>query len=52
MIQSATDKIYLIELVRNMRLLWEQREKHYHNRDLKRKLWEETGDKLNVTGKY
>jgi hypothetical protein len=40
MIQSATDKTDLIELVTNMRLLWDQRDKHYHNRDLKRKLWE------------
>jgi hypothetical protein len=43
------DKTYLIELVRNMPPLWDQRD---HNRDLKPKLWEEIGEKLNVTGKY
>ena len=37
------DKTYLIELVRNMPPLWYQRDKIYHNRDLKPKLWEEIG---------
>jgi hypothetical protein len=46
------DKTYLIELVKNMSPLWDQRDKKYHNRDLKPKLWEETGEKLSVTGKY
>jgi hypothetical protein len=32
--------------------LWERRDKNYHNRDLKPKLWDEIGEKLNVAGKY
>jgi len=46
------DKTYQIELVRHMWPLWDQRDKNYHNRDLKRKLWDEIGEKLNVTGRY
>ena len=46
------DRTYLIELVRDMRPLWDQRDKNYYNRDLKPKLWDEIGEKLNVTGKY
>jgi hypothetical protein len=46
------DKTYLIELVRNVQPLWDQRDKNYHNRDPKPKLWEEIGEKLNVRGKY
>ena len=46
------NKTYLIELVRDMRPLWDQRDKNYHNRDLKPKLWDEIGEKLNVAGKY
>jgi hypothetical protein len=46
------DETYQIELVRNMPPLWDQRDKNYHNRDLKPMLWEEIGEKLNVTGKY
>jgi len=45
-------KTYLIELVRDMRPVWDQRHKNYHNRDLKPKLWDEIGEKLNVSGKY
>jgi hypothetical protein len=48
----AMDRTYLIELVRDMPPLWDQRSKNYHNRDLKPKLWKEIGEKLNVTGKY
>jgi len=46
------DRTYLIELVRDMRPLWDQRDKNYYNGDLKPKLWDEIGEKLNVTGKY
>jgi len=42
------DKIYLIELVRDVTPLWDQRDKNYHNRDMKPKLWDEIGEKLNV----
>jgi hypothetical protein len=49
---AATDKMYLITLVRDMLPLWDQRDKNYHYRDLKPKLWDEIGEKLNVTGKY
>jgi hypothetical protein len=42
---------YLIELVRDMLPLSDQRD-NYHNRDLKPKLWDEIGDELNVTDKY
>jgi hypothetical protein len=52
MIRSAMEKSYLIELVRNMTPLWDQKDKNYHNRSLKPKLWEEIGEKLKVTGKY
>jgi hypothetical protein len=47
----AMDKTYLIELVRDLPPLWDQRDKN-DDRDLKPKLWDETGEKLNVTGKY
>jgi len=46
------DKTYLIEFVRDMMPLWDQWDKNYHNRDPKPKLWDETGEKLNVAGKY
>jgi len=46
------DRKYLIELVRDMRPLWDLRDKNYYNRDLKPKLWDEIGEKLNVAGKY
>jgi hypothetical protein len=48
----AMNKTYLIELVRDMTPLWDQRDKNYHNRDLKPKLWDEIGENLNVAGKY
>jgi hypothetical protein len=32
--------------------LWDQRDKNYHYRDLKPKLWDGIGQKLNVAGKY
>jgi len=37
---------------RDMRPLWDQRDKNYHNRDLKPKIWDEIGEKINVAGKY
>jgi len=43
----AMGKTYLIELVRDITPLWDQRDKNYHNRDLKPKLLDETGEKLN-----
>jgi hypothetical protein len=46
------DKPYLIELVTDITPLWDQRDKNYHNRDLKTKLLNEIGEKLNVSGKY
>jgi hypothetical protein len=49
---AAMDKIYLIALVRDMLTLWDQRDKNYRNRNLQPKLWDEIGEKLNVTGKY
>jgi len=42
----------LTELVRDMRPVWDQRDKNYHNRDLKPKLRDEIGEKLNHAGKY
>ena len=55
----AMVKTYLIELVRDVTPLWDQRDKNYHktdknyrNRDPKPKFWDEIGKKLNVTGKY
>jgi len=32
--------------------LWEQRDKNYHNKDLKPKVWDEMGEKLNVAANY
>jgi hypothetical protein len=32
--------------------LWDQRDKNYPDRDLKPKLWDEIGEKLNVAVKY
>jgi len=49
---DAMNKTYLVELVRDMTPLWDQRYKNYHMRDLKPKLWDEIGEKLNVGGKY
>jgi hypothetical protein len=46
------DKTYRIELVRDMTPLWDQRDKNYHNSDLKPKFWDEIGEKLKVAGKY
>ena len=46
------DKRYLTELVIDLSPLWGQKDKKYHNRDLKRKLWDEIGEKLKVTGVY
>jgi len=46
------DKTYRTEVVRDMTPLWDQRDKNYHNRDHKPKLWDEKGEKLNVAGKY
>ena len=46
------DETYVIELARDMTPLLDQRYKNYHNRDLKPKLWDEIGEKLNVAGKY
>jgi hypothetical protein len=43
---------YLTELVTDMRPLWDQTDKNYHNRALKPKLWYEAGEKLKVAGKY
>jgi len=34
---AAMDRMYLIALVRDMLPLWDQRDKNYHNRDLKPK---------------
>jgi hypothetical protein len=33
----------LIELVRNENPLWDQRDKNYHNRDMKPALWDKIG---------
>jgi hypothetical protein len=46
------DKTHLIELVRDATALWDQRDKNYHNRDFKPKLWVKIREKLNVAGKY
>ena len=40
------DKTYLLELVRDVRPLWDQRDKKCYNRDLKAKLWDEIGEKF------
>jgi len=32
--------------------LWEQRDKNYHNKNLKPKFWDEMGEIWNVAGKY
>jgi len=49
---SSVVAMYVIELASNMTPLWDQGDKNYHNRDLKPKLWYETREKLNATGKY
>jgi len=46
------DKTCPVEPFRDMTPLWDQRDKNYHNRDLKPKLWDEVGEELNVAGKY
>ena len=42
----------VIELVRAMTPLSDQRHKSYYNTDLKPKLWDEKGKKFNAAGKY
>jgi len=44
-------KRMLTELFSDMRPVWDQRDKNYHNRDLKPKLGDEIGEKLNHAGK-
>lgn len=46
------DRALLIDLVRNEPRLWDQRNKAYHNRDIKPELWESIGEQLLVKGKY
>jgi len=41
--------MYLIEPVRDVMPLWDQRDKNDHNRDFIPKLWDEIGEKLNIT---
>jgi hypothetical protein len=48
----AMDKTYQTELFREVTPLWDQRNKNYHNGDLKPKLQDEIGEKLNVAGNY
>jgi hypothetical protein len=48
----AMDKTYLIELVKDVTLLWDQRDKNYQNRDLNPKLWDEIEEKFNAASKY
>ena len=45
----AMNKMYLIELVRDMGPIWDLSYKNYHNRDLRPKLWNEIGEKINVS---
>jgi hypothetical protein len=45
-------KTYLTELARGVLPLCDQRDKKYHNRDLKPKLRDEMGEKMKVTGEY
>jgi hypothetical protein len=47
---GAMDKTYLIELIRDILHLWDQRGKKYYKRGLKPKLWYEIGKKLSFTG--
>jgi len=44
------DNAYLIELVRDVTPLWDQRDKNYHNRVLKLRLWDEIREKLDAAG--
>jgi hypothetical protein len=46
------DKTYLTELVTDTQPLWDQRDKNYHNRNLKPKLWDEIRKKLNMADKH
>jgi hypothetical protein len=46
------DKTYLKEFIRDVKLLWDQIDKNSHNGDLKPKIWDEIGEKLNVAGRY
>jgi hypothetical protein len=46
------DKTYLIELIRDMGPLWDQRDKNYHNEDFRPKFWDEIEEKINVAGEY
>jgi hypothetical protein len=48
---GSVDKTYPLGLVRDVLPLWDQRDKKYHNRDLKPKRWDEIREKLNFTGK-
>jgi hypothetical protein len=46
------DRTYLIESVRDMPPQCDQRDKKYHNRDMKPKFLDQVGEKINVTGKH
>ena len=48
----AVDKTCLIELVRDMPPFLNQRDKKYHNGDLKPKHWDDIWEKLNFAVKY
>ncbi|KAG8255211.1 hypothetical protein J6590_098140 [Homalodisca vitripennis] len=47
---AMVDRGKLISLVRDKATLWDQRDKFYHNRDFRSKLWEEVAKELNVQG--
>ena len=41
----------LISVVFKKKCLWDKKEKNYHNRDLKRRSWEEISEEMDITGK-
>ncbi|XP_071055965.1 transcription factor Adf-1-like [Onthophagus taurus] len=43
------DKSLLIDIIRENPPLWDQRDKRYHNRDIKSLLWKDIGDKMGVS---
>ena len=45
------DTEQLISLVFEKRCLWDMKERNYHNRDVKKRLWQEISDEMGIASK-
>jgi len=46
------DSEKLISLVHDRNALWNKKSKHYHNRDIIRKLWDEIATEMEIKSEY